>query len=86
MAKAVIKIGWDEYVMEVDDAVALAKLLMGGERYKQNYVSASLGGSGSYTYHIWQDDSKPNETCEIRIISDALYNMAKLAGEPPKNN
>ena len=85
MTKAIIKIGWDEYVMEVDDAVALAKLLMGGERYKQNYVGAN-GGNSSHTYHIWQDDSKPSVTCEIRIISDALYNMAKLAGEPPENN
>jgi hypothetical protein len=80
MSKAVINIGYDNYVMDTKDAIAILELINSAEIYKEKYRSTADGGS---TYHIYPQSYDSSKT--IRIISDDLYRMSKLAGEPEEN-
>lgn len=77
---AVICVQYGNYVMPVDDAAALVKILMSAEQYKEEWHRAE-GLQGSYTtYHVYPQP--PNATYEIKMITPDLYATAKLAGEP----
>jgi hypothetical protein len=77
MSKAVINFGYENYVMDTKDAIAILELINSAEIYKEKYRSTADGGS---TYHIYPQSH--DSTNNMRIISDDLYRMAKLAGEP----
>lgn len=74
MAKAILTIGYTDYVMDLKDAVTIAEMLSKAERYENKYVSG-----GPNTQHIYENDK---ELGSIKLISDSLYQMAKLAGKP----
>ena len=71
---AILRIGYDSYVLPVKDAVAISEMLANAERYDDKYNS----GRGT-THHIWTEDK---EFGSIRLISHAFYQGAKLAGKP----
>ena len=75
MAKATIHLGYDEYVLDVGDALKVGELLAKAEKYERVYDNSSA------THYIY-----PNEDMEwqLRLLSDEFYRMAKLAGKPPK--
>jgi hypothetical protein len=77
MTKAVIEFGWQKYVLDLKDAVALAELMGKAERYEEKYVK-----DADSTVHIYENTAGLGS---IRLIGDSLYRMAKLAGPPPKD-
>jgi hypothetical protein len=80
MAKMVISLGWQKYVVDAKQAVAIAEIVSGAELYE---VQSKKNEEGDYvtTYHVF-DNSEERWTMEV--MSDSLYRMAKLAGKPEK--
>ena len=80
MAKVIVEFGYDKaYVMEADKALTLLDLLKDAELYSEKYRSAEKGGS---TFHIFPQDKL---LCDMRVLSVAFYNLAKLAGKPEES-
>lgn len=80
--KAVIQLGYRRYVMEAEDALALAKALVNAERYDKKWRAEDKGGT---SYHVWTSNENNADLTSIELISDNLYRLAKLAGEPEKD-
>ena len=81
----VIELGYKSYVLPTSKAVALIEILEQAECYEHKYWNdedrASRGmGDVKYTDHVYPNDQK----FSMQIISNDLYNMAKLAGKPEK--
>ena len=73
----VVMIPYGQLVMEAKDAFALAEIYARSEAYKENWRSTEKGGT---THHVY-----PNEaTVDMKVITDDLYRMAKLAGKPER--
>lgn len=72
---AILRVGYDSYVLPVRDAVTISEMLANAERYDDKYKS----GEGT-THHIWSAEDKEFGT--IRLITHAFYQGAKLAGKP----
>jgi hypothetical protein len=87
MTKAIITIGYEDYVMDVEDAVHISKILMQAEQYKHKWAKDEDGGT---THYIWPPEMEESKDLSkmsrsIKIIPDTLYRMAKLAGKPSDN-
>lgn len=78
MTKAIIRIGYDQFVMDAEDALKIHEILAKAECFKRNYRSKEDGGA---LYFVWQQDAE-TEPRNIEIMPDNLYRMAKLAGKP----
>lgn len=78
MAKAILELGWTKYVLDLKDAVAVVEALSKAERYEEKYVR-----NGDNTHHIFDNNAQLGS---LRMISDSLYQMAKLAGPPPEKD
>jgi hypothetical protein len=78
MTKAIVQVGYDRYVMDAKDALALHEILAKAELFKRDYRTKDEGGP---LYHIWEQDHT-TETRSFEILPDSLYRMAKLAGKP----
>ena len=81
MTKAIIRIGYDQFVMDAEDALTIHEILAKAECFKRNYRSKDEGGT---LYYVWQQDAE-TEPRNIEIMPDNLYRMAKLAGKPEDN-
>ena len=81
MTKAIIRLGYDQYVMEAKDALTIHEILAKAECFKREYRSKDDGGP---LYYIWEQDVD-SESRGFEIMPDNLYRMAKLAGKPPKD-
>ena len=79
MAKAILTVGYAEYVLDVKDALAITEILGKAERHESKYH----GNGNSRTYHIYEDETA--DFGSLRLISDGFYRMAKLAGKPEKS-
>ena len=77
MTKAIISLGYTNYVMDLKDAVTVAEILSKAEAYDCTYVSG-----GNNTHHIFPVEK---ELGHIRLISTDFYQMCKLAGKPGKD-
>ena len=84
--KAVITLGYREYVMEAEDALALLQVMAKAERYETKWRKEEEGGT---SYYIWAESEQPGDhghnVGALRLISDDHYRIAKLAGAPPKS-
>lgn len=80
MTKAIIRFGYDQYVMDVQDAVTMHEIMAKAECFKRDYRSRDNGGP---LYYVWGQDAD-NEARSFEILPDNLYRMAKLAGKPEK--
>ena len=76
MTKVIMSFGYDEYVMDLADAVTVMEALLRAEKYKSRYAK-----DGNYAYHVWTDNERP-VPMQIKPITESLYLTAKLAGEP----
>ena len=81
----VVDIGYRKLVLPREQAMLLVECLESAEVFEEKYWNEDKrrekGMDDSYTYHVY-----PNETnFSMRIISDHLYAMAKLAGKPAKD-
>ena len=81
MTKAIIRLGYDQFVMEAKDALTIHEILAKAECFKREYRSKDDGGP---LYYIWEQDVY-SEARGFEIMPDNLYRMAKLAGKPPKD-
>lgn len=74
MPKAVIRINYQDYVMEFEDALRVANLLTTAEQF------TTRGYGDETAYYVYPNDRRE---VDVKIISDAVYNTGKLAGAPP---
>jgi len=75
MTMAIITIGYNNYVLPLKDAVTAAEMLGKAERYEEKYRSGA-----DNTHHIYAETKENIGT--MRLLSDAFYQGAKLAGKP----
>ena len=75
MSKAIISIGYTQYVVNTADAVRIADILMSAERFEDKWSK-----DNGNTYHIWEQDELFK--FDIKAIPDNAYRMYKLAGKP----
>ena len=78
----VIEFGYNtsSLVMSPKDALVMAEIMQRAEKYEKKYRPGGGGGDSTYTYHVW---TNPDEI-SMKIISDDVYRMAKLAGKAEK--
>jgi hypothetical protein len=78
----VIDLGYRKVVMPKEKAMLLMDCLESAEIYEERYWSEedrkALGMTGTYTYHVYPNDTN----FSMQIMSDSKYQMAKLAGKP----
>ena len=79
MAKAIVRVGYREYITSTEDALHILDLLSKAERYETTYASATK----SKTYHVY-DIPIEDKVESLEIVHDDMYRMAKLAGKPTK--
>ena len=80
--KAIVQVGYDEYVMEARDALMVISLLAKAERYKRVWTKEEDGGTTHYVFPQKADESSKRS---LTLLPDNLYRIAKLAGEPDKS-
>ena len=78
--KAIIKLGYKDYVLNVEDAVKIMELLENAERYETQYYRAEESETGeSYHSHHIYDEIEDDRA--LQLLSDKTYRIAKLAGK-----
>jgi hypothetical protein len=80
MAKVVVEMGYKSFVMDTKDGVALMEVLGRAEIYEEKYHREEGETQAGYTYHVY-----PMDVCSgiaMRLLSDDLYTMYKMAGKP----
>jgi hypothetical protein len=77
MTKAIVQIGYTNYVLDANKAVELAALLAECEVFEEKWRKTEEGGP---TFHVYPQEHTNLVT--LKLMSKPLYNMAKLAGKP----
>ena len=81
----VIEVGYRKYILPKEKAIMLAECLETAEMYEEKYWGEAerleKGMTEAYTYHVYPND----QTFSLKIVSDSLYQLAKLAGKPTTN-
>ena len=81
MSKCVTTIGYDKYVLETKEAIALFEILSKAERYETKYHNAENDKPSFYTYHVWEQSVEESRVSLI-LLGEGMYRLAKLAGKP----
>ena len=79
MTKVIMSIGYNEYVLDIQDAVTVMEIMTKVEKYKEKWRT-----NDGNTYHVWTDEGS-NPILTIKPIGENLYRTAKLAGEPKED-
>ena len=74
MAKAVVAIGYNKYVVDVGDAVTLLTILTKAEKYEEKWAPT---GATKHVYEMGEES-----VMFINVLPDAAYTTYKLAGKP----
>lgn len=82
MTKAIIRVGYDQYVMDSEDALKIHEILAKAERYKREYRNRDEGGP---LHYVWAQDNE-DEARSFEVMPDNLYRMAKVAGKPDRDS
>jgi hypothetical protein len=82
MTKAIVRVGYKEYIMTLPQAIQFSEMLGSMERYESKYNSNSDNKTTSYTYHVYEEEEEA--ITEIKLITDHHYRVAKAAGKPTK--
>lgn len=78
MAKALVQLGYGSFVMDAQSALKLTELLAEAELYEEKWRKSEEGGT---TYHVYPQDTADSMRI-IKIMPNALYQVAKMAGKP----
>ena len=79
MKKAIIRIGYRDYVLNTEDAIKVLSVLAEAELYETKWVDENK----AYNHYIFKAKKDARENIvDIRLISDETYRLAKLAGDP----
>lgn len=74
--KGIIKLGWQEYVMDLEDALEVLEKIQSAERFEEHENRKTK----EVTYHVWKEGA-----CGVRLkvdtITDNGYRAAKLLGK-----
>lgn len=84
MVKAVISMGYNEYILDLQDAMAVLELLDKAERYKSKYHSKTDDRASFTSYHVYSQEDEA-ALRNITILSSDAYRKAKLLGRPDEN-
>lgn len=78
----VIEFGYTKYIMPKDMAMQMVDILEKAEVYEAKYWNTeerkARGIPSDYTHHVYANEKQYN----MQIVSDQMYEMAKLAGKP----
>ena len=81
MGKAIVSIGYTDYVMDISDAVTLMEIMSKAENYKVKHAYGSDLPTAT-SYHIWEQEPTSKGGVGISLLPDTVYRVAKLAGKP----
>lgn len=81
MSKAIVRVGYSEYVMSMADAVTIMEIMSKAENYKVNRNYDATPNTTSF--HVWEQEVD-HDQMNIQLLPDAVYRVAKLAGKPIK--
>lgn len=86
MAKALIRVGYTSYVMDVDQALIVAQAIADAEQYERVYVPSEKSGTGNshYAHYIWEQEGQDGNI-SLEVLAESVYRIAKLAGKPIKS-
>lgn len=77
----VVELGYQSYVLPNKDAVALVDILEKAEVYESKWIPKEQRiDDADLTHHVYDNTRQIG----MKVISDSLYRMAKLAGKPTK--
>jgi hypothetical protein len=81
--KAIISVGYKDYVVDAEVALTIAKALSNAELYERKLKpeGSRMKGEDSYLYYVY-DQGITRTDFTIHYLPDSLYRMAKLAGKP----
>lgn len=75
MRKAIVAIGYTQYVLDIDKAVKLTELLEEAELYDEQWTD------GKSSHYIYEQDSR-DLVRTMKIIPQSFYRIGKMAGIP----
>ena len=75
--KAIVNIGYKAYVMDADKALTMLGMLEQAEVYENKWENKTTA------HYIYPQDNS-DHIRELKLLPDALYRMAKVAGKPNK--
>ena len=82
MSKAIIRIGYNAFVVDISDAVTLMEIMSKAENYK---AKTDYNAKPTATaYYIWEQEPTTGDSITISLLPDPVYRVAKLAGAPEK--
>ena len=84
MVKAVISMGYNEYILDLQDAIAVLELLDKAERYQSKYHSKTDDQPSFTSYHVYSQEGDA-ATKNLVLLSGDAYRKAKLLGKPDDN-
>jgi len=70
------------YVLPIEKAVEVMKLLSEAEVYDTKWHSGKDGGSSSYTHHIY---TPKTNSLSLSLMHNGTYAMYKAAGSPSED-
>ena len=84
--KMVVSVGYKEYVMDAEAALAVVRALATAEVYerKLNPERDKNKGTDSYLHYIYENDTQTSRVT-MEYLPSRFYQMAKLAGKPDPN-
>lgn len=74
--RVTISYNYDDYIMPVEDALELLRILGRAERWMSRYDQSRQ----VTTYHTWEPG--PEKIVSMSVIPAGVYRMAKAAGKP----
>jgi hypothetical protein len=83
MSKAVLRVGYNEYILDIGDAVTVMEIMAKAENYKCKHDYTAKPNTTAY--YIWEQEATNRESIGISLMPDAVYRVAKLAGKPEGN-
>jgi hypothetical protein len=80
MSKALVSIGYVDYVLDIGDAVTLMGIMGKAELYKA--VTDYNAKPNTTAYYVWEQDPTRKANVVVQLLPDAVYRVAKMAGKP----
>jgi hypothetical protein len=80
MSKALVSIGYVDYVLDIGDAVTLMGIMGNAELYKA--VTDYNVKPSTTAYYVWEQEPTNRDSVTITLMPDAVYRVAKMAGKP----
>ena len=77
MSKLCVRIGYTNYVMDGEKALALINMLEGAEVYESKWRTEADGGT---THHIYKQDD--DTRFDVSYLSEEKYRLYKVSGKP----